>query len=291
MTAAPPARIFIVEDDVLFTDLLKRFFDARPKGEATVVDAVRSNSDDLIERVKKSRATIALVDATLGPELSRRIPETQGVHASRRIKEAFGDSIRVILMSRLPAFEAEVTDADADYFVSKLEPLKTLTDAIAVLRAGGIPTLQHFRLRRLNTLKVDLRQGALKVGKDQQLSPWVPMEPLPLVLVAFLARERVLGGGPWLERANAGEILCRQPAIWTQIASITAAPRHDGLVVRDVNVWKYKVNEKLKSVAATELVQGPPPGRSTGPNHYYLLSTIPAGAIDIIPHLDIAGPL
>jgi DNA-binding NarL/FixJ family response regulator len=268
----------MVDNEVLVIDLMKRHFDARPKSEVIFVGAVHSNGDDLLQRVRETRATIVLVHASLALKMSRTVVETQGVDAARRIRAEFGGAVSIILMSKDPSFEQQLQRAGADCYVSKLAPLEHLTRVIDALRRHTTP-VSSTPHQVVDVLRVDFRLRAIKLGNHRRLGEWKPLQPAPLVLVGYLAEERARGGEKWLEKLSDGSIGFAEPATWNKFSEWANA-RKRSAQIDAVHLTNMKF--KVSAVAHVDLIEGPPPGPGSGPRHYRLIGSIAPSGIDIV---------
>ena len=121
-------RVLLADDQTLVRGGLRKIIDHEPDM------AVVAEADDGLKAVDAARAAkpaVAVVDI--------RMPELDGIEATRRIIAALGDEVRVIMLTTfgLDEYVFDALRAGASGFLLKDSPPEDLVDAIRVVAGGA----------------------------------------------------------------------------------------------------------------------------------------------------------
>ena len=121
-------RVMLADDQALVRSGLRKLVDSEP--DLTVV----AEAEDGLQAVDAARAAkpdVAVIDI--------RMPELDGIEATRRIIDALGDQVRVIMLTTfgLDEYVFDALRAGASGFMLKDAPAEELLDAIRVIAGGA----------------------------------------------------------------------------------------------------------------------------------------------------------
>jgi YesN/AraC family two-component response regulator len=114
-------RVLVVDDQLRARQGLKALLATWPQ-----LQEIReaTNGKQALAIVEECQPDLVLMDV--------RMPEMDGLEATRRIKASW-PNVLVVVLSMYPEYEPEATAAKADAFVCKGEPPEVLLDTLTVL--------------------------------------------------------------------------------------------------------------------------------------------------------------
>jgi DNA-binding NarL/FixJ family response regulator len=121
-------RVLLADDQALVRGGLRKIVDTEP--DMTVV-AEAADGLHAVDAARASRPDVAIVDI--------RMPHLDGIEATRRIVDALGDSVRVLILTTfgLDEYVFDALRAGASGFMLKDAPPEELLDAVRVVADGA----------------------------------------------------------------------------------------------------------------------------------------------------------
>ena len=121
-------RILLADDEALVRGGLRKIVET--EADMTVV-AEAADGLQAVDAARASRPDVAVVDI--------RMPQLDGIEATRRIIAALGDSVRVLMLTTygLDDYVFDALRVGASGFMLKDSPPEELLDAIRVIAAGS----------------------------------------------------------------------------------------------------------------------------------------------------------
>ena len=148
--------VLIADDQTLFREGLKDLLEDE-KGIKVVGEA--KTGPEAIEMVRKLRPDVVLMDI--------KIPEMDGITATRIIREKFPKTNVIILSSyEDEAHVTEAISAGANAYLSKMLPASELVNALKTFTSESVMIPQPI----MNKLISGLRQGITKVNSPEALT-------------------------------------------------------------------------------------------------------------------------
>ena len=121
-------RVVLADDQALVRGGLRKIVETEP--DMTVV-AEAADGLQAVDAVRAAKPDVAVVDI--------RMPQLDGIEATRRIVAALGDDVRVLMLTTfgLDAYVFDALRAGASGFMLKDAPPEELLDAIRVVAGGA----------------------------------------------------------------------------------------------------------------------------------------------------------
>ena len=121
-------RVLLADDQALVRGGLRKIVETEPDMD---VVAEAANGRDAVDAARRSKPDVAVMDI--------RMPELDGIEASRRITGALGSEVRILMLTTfgLDDYVFDALRAGASGFMLKDAPPEELVDAIRVVAGGS----------------------------------------------------------------------------------------------------------------------------------------------------------
>lgn len=144
-------RLFYLDDQQNARERMQKLCEDTPQRDLIYAGEEFKNPVDLLDKIRASRADVVIVDQRLHPFGLVQPYELSGLHAIKRVREEFGQSLKIMALTAYGHYDADAKAAGADVVIHKGIPNEDLREAIRTLassrgqavpraKVGGTPT-------------------------------------------------------------------------------------------------------------------------------------------------------
>jgi DNA-binding NarL/FixJ family response regulator len=283
-------RLFIVEDDFLRRNGIRAIINSNSKRDIEIVGEAERNFPDLARRIARKKPDVVLIDAVLEPgrhfrEVKDEV-ESNGIAASRTIRETFGESIKIVLCSQYPEAKKGFDASRADEFVVlNLQP-KEFRQVIRDAYRGK--RIHQRSFGEIIKASIAIKERRLIIGNDVGDLAAMRVSGEKIIFLHYLLHERGSNQHDWLRADRAGYFTLTNSTEWNRIKALYTpngcSPNANvplELSSDELAVWTARINDEVVSLVAGiegPLIKGPGGGRrkayGSGNRTYSLNSSV-----------------